>query len=671
MAIIQIGVIESLDGQVSVMHVDGSTELLQAGSAIYAGDTVITAEEATAGIRFLDGSLYTLGPEFTARLDSDIFDPAGFVTSIQSSSADGAAAGFVTLSHAGVVTALAGDVDVIHADGSIETLHTGDFVYTDDVIRTSAEGSADLKLLDGSLRHVGPGSMTSLGDGVPAPGVETPTTLASARADAADIVQSILEGEDPTETAEAPAAGEEAQEDSGTSVVRLEESGRRVTPESGYETTGIGYGFTDVDEELLQTPTNRAPQPRDDNTTGADDDVLATKENTPITIDAAFLLANDSDPDGDSLTLVSVGNAVHGTVELLGDQVLYTPDPGFYGMGSFQYTVTDGSLTASAKVRIDVDSLPDTGSTLSAVDESELSPGVSTGPQTVSADFGDDIPGEINGNGSFTASTTLTSAGQPVTVSVDTDGNYTGTVNGGSTTVFTLAFDPSGTGYQFTLEQPIDHPDSSDPDDTVSLDFGYTATDSNGDVAAGSITVIVSDDGPSVSAAGINTQEETPVSFNVFDHATPGADGAILKAVSLAVADDGVITTFDAGGNVTYTPAPGYDGIAVINYTIEDGDGDQASGQFSISVGTDSVPSVSDDSGTVDESALGDGSGGGTHTTGGALSIDTGGDMLAGLKVNGEAVSPTGTTLITGVYGDLDGCGGPGAGELRYSGHGQ
>jgi len=138
MAIIQIGVIESLVGQVSVIHADGSAELLQAGSVIHAGDTVITAEDATAGIRFIDGSVYSLGPEFMARLDSDIFDPIGFASSSQSMSADGAADGVMVLSHPGILTALAGDVEVVHADGSIEVLHTGDFVYTDDVIKISA-----------------------------------------------------------------------------------------------------------------------------------------------------------------------------------------------------------------------------------------------------------------------------------------------------------------------------------------------------------------------------------------------------------------------------------------------------------------------------------------------------------------------------------------------------
>ena len=76
MAIIQIGVIESLHGQVSVIHADGSTEVLQVGSEVYADDTVITADEGTASIRFIDGTARAFGPELTATLDSEIFDPS-------------------------------------------------------------------------------------------------------------------------------------------------------------------------------------------------------------------------------------------------------------------------------------------------------------------------------------------------------------------------------------------------------------------------------------------------------------------------------------------------------------------------------------------------------------------------------------------------------------------
>lgn len=63
----------------------------------------------------------------------------------------------------------------------------------------------------------------------------------------------------------------------------------------------------------------------------------------PHLILAVDLLANDFDVDGDTLAILSVGNGLNGTVALDGDaNVLFTPDSGFSGQGSFTYTVTDG-----------------------------------------------------------------------------------------------------------------------------------------------------------------------------------------------------------------------------------------------------------------------------------------------------------------------------------------
>jgi len=59
-------------------------------------------------------------------------------------------------------------------------------------------------------------------------------------------------------------------------------------------------------------------------------------------ISAATLLANDSDPDGDPLTIISVDNAVNASVLELtpsGD-VLFKPDSEF--AASFEYTISDG-----------------------------------------------------------------------------------------------------------------------------------------------------------------------------------------------------------------------------------------------------------------------------------------------------------------------------------------
>src|SRR5699024_1966005 len=41
------------------------------------------------------------------------------------------------------------------------------------------------------------------------------------------------------------------------------------------------------------------------------------------------VLANDSDPDGDALTIISVSEAGNGQVSISGNQLLYTPAAGF------------------------------------------------------------------------------------------------------------------------------------------------------------------------------------------------------------------------------------------------------------------------------------------------------------------------------------------------------
>jgi len=83
---------------------------------------------------------------------------------------------------------------------------------------------------------------------------------------------------------------------------------------------------------------------------------------SPFFIPIADLLANDSTGAPDEilpLTMVSVGNEVGGTALILGNQVQFTPTPGFIGIASFEYTITDNGTsngladprTATATVR--------------------------------------------------------------------------------------------------------------------------------------------------------------------------------------------------------------------------------------------------------------------------------------------------------------------------------
>ena len=53
-------------------------------------------------------------------------------------------------------------------------------------------------------------------------------------------------------------------------------------------------------------------------------------------------MLNDSDPDGDELTIISVSPAMNGTASIRGNVLSYTPNPGYFGTDSFQYTIEDG-----------------------------------------------------------------------------------------------------------------------------------------------------------------------------------------------------------------------------------------------------------------------------------------------------------------------------------------
>ncbi|MEH2149068.1 calcium-binding protein [Nostoc sp.] len=83
-------------------------------------------------------------------------------------------------------------------------------------------------------------------------------------------------------------------------------------------------------------------------------DSISAYKNTTTTIAASTLLANDTDPDaGTILKITGVSNATNGSVSLNSSgNVVFTPTK--IGDASFQYTVSDGSLTSTATVAVSV-----------------------------------------------------------------------------------------------------------------------------------------------------------------------------------------------------------------------------------------------------------------------------------------------------------------------------
>jgi subtilisin len=115
----------------------------------------------------------------------------------------------------------------------------------------------------------------------------------------------------------------------------------------------FGCGVVDAEGAVLgiTPPVNHPPV--------ANDDTASTAEGTAVSIP---VLANDTDQDGNGLSVAAVGSAAHGTAILnpAGTAIVYTPTAAYNGPDSFDYTVSDGAGgTDTAVVSVTVTAVDD------------------------------------------------------------------------------------------------------------------------------------------------------------------------------------------------------------------------------------------------------------------------------------------------------------------------
>ena len=102
---------------------------------------------------------------------------------------------------------------------------------------------------------------------------------------------------------------------------------------------------------LLVSNVNEAP--------AGSTDTFSSDQFGELTLSPSTLLANDSDVDGDWMTIVVVQQPTHGTLTVQANgSLLYTPPSDFEGVDLFQYVVSDGQLTSNpVDVQIDIQPL--------------------------------------------------------------------------------------------------------------------------------------------------------------------------------------------------------------------------------------------------------------------------------------------------------------------------
>lgn len=340
-------------------------------------------------------------------------------------------------------------------------------------------------------------------------------------------------------------------------------------------------------------------------------------------------------------------------------------------------TDSDGDYadsTATMRVLDDAPSATVTEGSSAVVDESNGSSLSATG--TVTYSFGGDGAGSIK---LVDGPSGLTSHGVPVTVAV-TDTQITGTAGG--VTVFTLTLNTSTGAWEYHQTGALDHPDATNPNDTLDLSFTVRITDYDGDPVDTPITVKVADDGPQLDGESMSasTDETGGVGHALTGHlpVSYGQDGAgdlrltttpsgltsHGQAVTVAVSDDGHTATGKlADGTVVFTlvvdPVSGDYSFTLaapldhpdatdpndilglgFGYTVTDFDGDSTNGQLTINVHDDAptAGSASFDAGDLGVAVTGTL----PHTFGedGAGSLKLSGS-LTGLTSNGQPVIVT------------------------------
>ena len=285
---------------------------------------------------------------------------------------------------------------------------------------------------------------------------------------------------------------------------------------------------------LDTTPTNNTSAPVVTGITNrlpvAVADSAASARNVAVTIP---VLANDSDPDGDALTIISV-SPTNGTFSLSGGNIIYTPTNAVPATNVFSYTISDGfGGTATALVTVAVTNRP---------------------------------PVAVNDSASATENISVT---VPVLVNDSDPDSDALTIISVSPTNGTAVI--SGTNVVFTPATNF----------TGTATCGYGIRDNFGGTNFVVITITVTNIPPTANPDSFAITENTTNSFPVLVNDVVNTSGGSLTLLSVSTTN-GVANV--SGTNIVFTPTSNFVGTATVGYTITDGIGGTNSSVITVTV---------------------------------------------------------------------------------------
>ncbi|RKR09507.1 gliding motility-associated-like protein [Flavobacterium sp. 90] len=473
---------------------------------------------------------------------------------------------------AGTYTTVKGGTLTLAADGSYTYMPAPNFSGTDTV---------DYTVTDGSLTDIGTLTITvnAVND---APIAVDDTATATEDTLYTSTVSLVANDTDVDSSPLTVIAGTYTTTKGGTLTLAADGSYTYMPPANFSGTDTVDYTVTDGSLTDIGTLTitvtavNHAPIAVDNSNT--------TNEDTTLTVDvtsSANLLANDTDADGDTLTITqfvigtttypvgSTANLAEGdlTINANGSYV-FIPKADYNGsVPKVTYTVTDGTSSATANLFITVTPV-------------------------------NDAPIAVDDTATATEDTLYTSSISLVANDTDVDsspltviaGTYT-TAKGGT---LTLAADGS---YTYMPAPNFNGTDTVD----------YTVTDGSlTDIGTLTITVNAVNDAPIAVDDTATATEDTLYTSTVSLVANDtDVDSSPLTVVAgtYTTAKGGTLT-LAADGSYTYMPAPNFSGTDTVDYTVTDGSLTDV-GTLTITVtAVNDAPIAVDDTATATEDTL-------------------------------------------------------------------
>ena len=460
-----------------------------------------------------------------------------------------------------------------------------------------------------------------------------------------------------------PAKGLATITDLATTITFLANAGVSGPVSFNYTVTDRRGGFSTA---TITVNVDGAPQ--------AVADVATATAGLPTVIN---VLANDSDPDGDTITIIStttpqLGGIALGTVSITGTNLVYIPNVGTRGTQTFTYTITDGrGGFSTAQVNVGVNTPPTANpDNFIEQDGAAITLDVLANDTDIDGDpirivnVGVNAHATIVNNAGGSLTFTPVAGILPVetfdyTISDGRGGTNTTTVtirqnakpvasadnvfgNLGVPNTFDLLandIDPDGNPLTISgVTQPNNGTVSIsldkktvvftfNPNANQNSQFTYTVSDGLGGTATGIVTVSLNHPPLAVADTG-STQAGLPLSINVLANDTD-ADLDPLTVIATTVVN-GATAQINADKSVSFTPSATFVGSPqVFTYTVSDGKGGNSVGNVSVAVNNPPV--------AVANSA--------TTTLGASITIDVVGNDS---DPNGDTLTVTSVTQPVG-----------------------